>query len=78
MLRDPEITEIMVNGPSSIFVERAGKIFPVHALADALLAAYNPHTTGGLRWGDLAILAAWGLAGLIIAVRRFSWLPRAG
>ena len=30
-----------------------GKIFPVHALADALLAAYNPHTTGsGLRWGD--------------------------
>jgi len=38
-----------------------GKIFPVRALADALLAAYNPHTTGsGLRWGDLAVLAAWG------------------
>jgi ABC-2 type transport system permease protein len=56
-----------------------GKIFPVHALADALLAAYNPHTTGsGLRWGDLAVLAAWGAAGLIIAIRRFSWLPRAG
>jgi ABC-2 type transport system permease protein len=56
-----------------------GKIFPVHALADALLAAYNPHTTGpGLRWGDLAVLAAWGVAGLIIAVRRFSWLPRGG
>jgi ABC-2 type transport system permease protein len=53
-----------------------GKIFPVHALADALLAAYNPHTTGsGLRWGDLAVLAAWGAAGLIIAIRRFSWLP---
>ena len=31
LLRDPEITEIMVNGPSSIFVERAGKIFPVQA-----------------------------------------------
>ena len=57
----------------------AAKIFPVHALADALLAAYNPHTTGsGLRWGDLAVLAAWGTAGLIIAVRRFRWLPRAG
>ena len=56
-----------------------GKIFPVHALADALLAAYNPHTTGsGLRWGDLAVLAAWGAAGLIIAIRRFSWLPRGG
>ena len=53
-----------------------GKVFPVHALADALLAAYNPHTTGsGLRWGDLAVLAAWGAAGLIIAMLRFTWLP---
>jgi pilus assembly protein CpaF len=25
-IRDPEVTEIMVNGPSSIYVERAGKI----------------------------------------------------
>jgi ABC-2 type transport system permease protein len=56
-----------------------GKLFPVEHLAAALLAAYNPHTTGtGLRWGDLAVLAAWGAAGLIIATRRFRWLPRGG
>jgi ABC-2 type transporter len=56
-----------------------GKVFPVEHLAAALLAAYNPHTTGsGLRWGDLAILAAWGAAGLVIAIRRFRWLPRSG
>ena len=29
-LRDPEITEIMVNGPDQIYVERAGKIHPVN------------------------------------------------
>jgi ABC-2 type transport system permease protein len=52
-------------------------VFPVRALAAALLAAYNPHTTGsGLRWGDLAVLAAWGAAGLIFAMLRFRWLPR--
>ena len=28
LLRDPEITEIMVNGPDQIYVERAGKIYP--------------------------------------------------
>jgi pilus assembly protein CpaF len=28
-LRDPDITEIMVNGPDSIYVERAGKLYPV-------------------------------------------------
>jgi ABC-2 type transport system permease protein len=55
-----------------------GAVFPVRAFAAALLAAYNPHTTGsGLRWGDLAVLVAWGAAGLIISIRRFSWLPRA-
>jgi ABC-2 type transport system permease protein len=56
-----------------------GKVFPVEHLVSALLAAYNPHTTGaGFRWGDLAIVAAWGAAGLIVAVRRFRWLPRGG
>lgn len=54
-----------------------GKVFPVHALADALLAAYNPHTAGtGIKWVDLAVLAAWGIGALVIALRRFSWLPR--
>ena len=53
-----------------------GKVFPVHALADALLAAYNPHTSGaGFNWADFGVLIAWGAAGLIVAIRRFSWLP---
>ncbi|MGO9659500.1 MAG: ABC transporter permease [Acidimicrobiales bacterium] len=54
-----------------------GKVFPVHALTDALLSAYNPHTVGsGLNWADLAVLVAWGVAGLVTATSRFSWLPR--
>ena len=54
-----------------------GKIFPVHALADALLGAYNPHTVGsGLDWVDLGVLVGWGVAGLVFAIRRFSWMPR--
>ena len=51
-------------------------VFPVRHLAAALLAAYNPHVTGaGFAWRDLAILVAWGLFGLIVALRRFSWVP---
>lgn len=54
-----------------------GKVFPVHALAAALLAAYNPHTVGsGLSWSDIGVLVAWGIGGLVVAVRRFSWVPR--
>jgi ABC-2 type transport system permease protein len=50
--------------------------FPVHHLAAALLTAYNPHTHGaGLAGTDLLVVAAWGTAGLGIALRRFSWNP---
>ena len=53
-----------------------GEIFPVRHLANALLVAYDPHTTGlGFAGPDLLIVAVWGAAGLLIAVRKFSWLP---
>lgn len=36
LLRDPEVTEVMVNGPSRVWVERAGRIAPADAcFADA-------------------------------------------
>lgn len=51
-------------------------VFPVRRLADALLTAYNPHTHGtGFAGIDLLVIAAWGAAGLVIAVRRFKWQP---
>ena len=53
-----------------------GEIFPVRHLANALLVVYNPHTTGlGFAGPDLLIVAGWGVAGLLIALRKFSWLP---
>ncbi len=51
-------------------------VFPVRHLAAALLTAYNPHTRGdGFAGTDLLVLAAWGVGGLTVALRRFSWLP---
>jgi ABC-2 type transport system permease protein len=51
-------------------------VFPVRHLAAALLVAYNPHTTGsGFAFTDLLVVVAWGVAGLVVAIRRFSWLP---
>jgi ABC-2 type transport system permease protein len=54
-----------------------GTVFPVHALADALVAVYNPHLAGsGLDWSDLGVLVVWGIVALAFANRRFSWLPQ--
>ena len=51
-------------------------LFPVRHLAAALLTAYNPHTRGaGFAGVDLLVVAAWGAGGLLVALRRFSWLP---
>ena len=70
------ISGVFVAGTLPNWLVDIAKVFPVRALHDALLAAYNPHISGsGLRWGDLAVLAAWGAAALVIAIRRFSWLP---
>jgi ABC-2 type transport system permease protein len=54
-----------------------GNVFPISHLNNALFKAFEPGTTGsGFAGSDLLILAAWGAAGLIIALWRFSWAPR--
>jgi len=54
-----------------------GDVFPVKHLSEACQAAFNPFETGtGFEWLDLAVVAAWGLAGAVLAVRFFSWYPR--
>jgi ABC-2 type transport system permease protein len=51
-------------------------VFPIRHLSQALLLAYDPATHGpGIAWGQLAAVAVWGVAGLIVALRRFRWTP---
>ncbi|HWD76620.1 MAG TPA: ABC transporter permease [Solirubrobacteraceae bacterium] len=53
-------------------------VFPVSHLDNALFKAFDPATTGsGIAGGDLLILALWGIGGLLVALRWFSWSPRA-
>jgi ABC-2 type transport system permease protein len=52
-------------------------VFPVRPFQQALLSAYNPYSAGtGFAGHDLLIIAAWGIAGLLIAIRRFRWIPQ--
>lgn len=52
-------------------------LFPVRHFFEAVFAAWDPAATGaGFEWGDLAVVAAWGLAGLAVAVFAFRWEPR--
>jgi ABC-2 type transport system permease protein len=52
-------------------------IFPVRHFFEAFFAAWDPGTVGaGFEWGHLGVVAAWGVAGLLIALRTFRWEPR--
>jgi ABC-2 type transport system permease protein len=53
-------------------------VFPIRHFFEAFFTAWSPTTSGaGFEWLDLAVVAAWGLAGLVLAVRFFRWEPRA-
>jgi ABC-2 type transport system permease protein len=52
-------------------------IFPIRPLFQSLLTAFDPQTTrAGISWGHLAVIVAWGVAGLVVAIRGFRWVPR--
>lgn len=51
-------------------------VFPIRHFFSAFLTGYDPTTTGaGFEWGHLAVIAAWGILGLVLAVRFFRWSP---
>ena len=60
------------------WLRHVAEFFPVQHLADGLHHAYDPGVHGtGIVWGDLAVLVVWAVAGLGVALRRFSWTPAA-
>ena len=52
-----------------------GDIFPVKHFAEAMLGSfYGPPLQ--FEWVDVLVVAAWGVVGLALAIRFFSWEPR--
>jgi ABC-2 type transport system permease protein len=57
------------------WVKVVGDLFPVRPFADAVVGSfYGPPLP--FEWVDLLVVAGWGVAGLLLAVRYFSWEPR--
>ena len=55
------------------WVTVTANVFPVKHFADGIQAAYV-----GLpfNWNDVLVVGAWGIGGLLLAMRFFSWQPR--
>jgi ABC-type multidrug transport system permease subunit len=87
----PAATQAIANGGlillafiSDIFVvtlpdwlERVGWVFPLKHFVNAVADCFNPFLTGnGFAWAHLAVMAAWGIVGALVALRFFTWEPR--
>ena len=51
-------------------------VFPIRHFFEAFFNVYLPGGSASLDWGNLAVVVAWGVAGLFLAVRYFRWTPR--
>ena len=59
------------------WINHVASVFPVSHFANSLIAAFNPFESGsGFDLVSLAVMAAWGVLGTVIAVRYFTWEPR--
>ena len=58
----------------SQLINRVTGWLPVRPFNEALTGPLSRHTSPD--WQQLAVLAAWGVVGAVVAVRRFRWNPR--
>ncbi|HEX2884015.1 MAG TPA: ABC transporter permease [Candidatus Limnocylindria bacterium] len=58
------------------WLDTASRVQPIRHFADAMLALYGIGGAGGVPWLELGVMAAWGVAGVLAALRFFSWEPR--
>jgi ABC-2 type transport system permease protein len=64
---------IQIGDDAPAWIRLVGKVFPVRHFALGLSAGFlgTPFS-----WSDVFFVAVWGLAGLLLAARFFSWEPR--
>ena len=56
-----------------------GDFFPLKPFASSFQDAFNPLVEApAFDWGALARVAAWGIAGLVVALKTFRWEPPTG
>jgi ABC-2 type transport system permease protein len=58
------------------WVETIGNIFPLKAFAESFQDCFNPLVDPpAFEWANLAFVAAWGVAGGLVALKTFKWEP---
>jgi len=70
-----------VSSSSPVWIRTIGTVFPVKHFMSAIIGGYlsnvpNADKVFPFRGTDVVVIALWGVAGLVLAARFFSWEPR--
>jgi ABC-2 type transport system permease protein len=70
-------SDIFLIGDLPPWMDAIGWVFPLKHFANAVADAVNPTVPGaGFFWDHLAVMALWGIAGALVALRYWTWEPR--
>ncbi|MGZ8476061.1 MAG: ABC transporter permease [Candidatus Limnocylindria bacterium] len=64
----------MDNAPE--WLDTVSHVLPVRHFADAMLDLYANGADAGVPWTAIGVIAVWGVIGVALALRFFSWEPR--
>ena len=66
----------VVTDDAPSFLTTLGNLFPLKPFVNAFQDCFNPFVDApAFDWSSLAFVAAWGLLGLAVAVKKFRWEP---
>lgn len=69
------VSDVFINTTEAPdWVGWVGQVFPVRHLVESLQAVFLPGAVPW-SWGDVLVVAIWGLGGLLVAIRWFRWEP---
>lgn len=58
------------------WLELVGDVFPLKPFVNAFQNTLNPFVEApGFSWNELAVVAVWGVAGALMALKTFTWEP---
>jgi ABC-2 type transport system permease protein len=70
------ISDVFIATEGEGFLHTVASIFPLKPFVNAFQDCFNPFVDApGFSPGRMAFVAAWGVLGLVIAIKRFSWEP---
>ena len=66
----------IVSDRNNRFLDAVGSVFPLKPFVNAFQDCFSPFVDApGFDWPALGFVAAWGVLGAVVAVRKFQWEP---